>query len=67
MLVTMSAMLLTAAPVHVTAAPIALPGVGASVALPGAVMSPFAGDFQPVAAMAVSPLALTASLSGRLP
>ncbi len=62
MLVTMSAMLLTAAPVHVTAAPIALPGVGASVAVPGAVVSPFAGDFEPVAAMAVSPLALAASL-----
>jgi len=62
MLVTMSAMLLTAAPVHVTAAPIALPGVGATVALPGAVVSPFAGDFEPVAAMAVSPLALAAAL-----
>ncbi|WP_232090874.1 MlaA family lipoprotein [Sphingomonas sp. HMP9] len=62
MLVTMSAMLLTAAPVPVTAAPISLPGAGASAALPGAVLSPFAADIPGAASMAVSPLALTASL-----
>lgn len=62
MLVTMSAMLLTAAPVHLTAAPVSKPRTGASAAPPGAVLSPFAGDFQPVASMAVSPLALTALL-----
>ncbi len=62
MLVTMSAMLLTAAPVHVTAAPISLPGDAASVALPGAVLSPFANDFPAVTSIAVSPLALPASL-----
>ncbi len=62
MLVTISAMLLTAAPVHATAAPISLPGDAASAALPGAVLSPFAGDFPAVASIAVSPLALAASL-----
>ncbi len=62
MLVTMSAMLLTAAPVYVTAAPISLPGDAASAALPGAVLSPFAGDFPAAASIAVSPLALAASL-----
>ncbi len=62
MLVTMSAMLLTAAPVHVTAAPISLPGDAASAALPGAMLSPFASDFPAAASIAVSPLALTASL-----
>ncbi len=62
MLVTMSAMLLTAAPVHLTAAPISLPGDAASAALPGAVLSPFTSDFPAVASIAVSPLALAASL-----
>ncbi|TCQ05660.1 VacJ family lipoprotein [Sphingomonas sp. PP-CC-3A-396] len=62
MLVTMSAMLLTAAPVHVTAAPISLPGDAASAARPGAVLSPFASDFPAAASIAVSPLALAASL-----
>ena len=62
MLVTMSAMLLTAAPVHVAVAPISLPGERASVVLPGAVLSPFARDFPAVASLAVSPLALVASL-----
>ncbi len=62
MLVTMSAMLLTAAPVQVTAAPISLPGDAASAALPGAVLSPFASDFPAAASIAVSPLALAASL-----
>ena len=62
MLVTMSAMLLTAAPVHVAAVPIALPSDAARVALPGAVLSPFANDLPDVALMAVSPLALAASL-----
>ncbi|WP_380783094.1 VacJ family lipoprotein [Sphingomonas sp. R86520] len=56
MLAMMSAMLLTAVPVHSTSAPIALPG---------ATPSPFAGDF-PVppmpTSMAVSPLALVAAL-----
>jgi phospholipid-binding lipoprotein MlaA len=60
-------MLLTAAPVQLTAAPMAMPGAGASAALPGAVppgavLSPFANDLPDVASMAVSPLALTASL-----
>ncbi len=67
MLVTLSAMLLTAAPVQLTAAPMAMPGAGASAALPGAelpaaVLSPFANDLPAVVSMAVSPLALTASL-----
>ncbi len=67
MLVTLSAMLLTAAPVQLTAAPMAMPGAGASAALPGAVLpgavlSPFANDLPDVALMAVSPLALAASL-----
>ena len=61
MLVTMSAMLLTAAPVPVTVAPVSLPGVAARAVLPGTVLSPFANDL-PDAAMAVSPLALVASL-----
>ena len=65
MLVMMSAMLLTSAPVHLTAAPVviggdarAIPGVSL-----GAVLSPFAGDMPAITAMAVSPLALTASLT----
>ena len=62
MLVTMSAMLLTAAPVHVAAAPISLPGDAASATLPGAALSPFAGDFPAVTSIAVSPLALAASV-----
>jgi phospholipid-binding lipoprotein MlaA len=56
MLAMMSAMLLTAAPVHSTSAPIAWPG---------ATPSPFAGDFPTPAtptSMAVSPLALVATL-----
>ena len=66
MLVTMSAMLLAAAPVHLTAAPISLPGEGVPVALPGAalpgaVLSSFAADFPAVGSMAVSPLALIAA------
>jgi ABC-type transporter lipoprotein component MlaA len=63
---------LTAAPVHLTAAPVSLPGESASAALPGAVPSPFASDFPAVVQMAAvqmaavqmaaSPLALATSL-----
>lgn len=70
MLAMMSAMLMTAAPVHLAIAPVSLPDDSTKTAMPGAVSSPFASDFAANASgrasvpvsMAVSPLALVASL-----
>ena len=69
MLVMMSALLLTTAPVHLTAAPVSLPGDDIGLVLPNmgmgsaipSVTSPLSGDAI-VAPMAVSSMALVASL-----
>ncbi|KQN27891.1 VacJ family lipoprotein [Sphingomonas sp. Leaf38] len=64
MLVMMSAMLLTAAPVHLPAGPVVIGDDAWAVSgvSPGAVPSPFTDDVPAIASMAVSALALNASL-----